>query len=113
MPKNVPFLFVAMLILVIILLMMCAFQVQFTETVVVTRTDGGDGHPHGRFLPYRITRSADGGWTWGAPARMHDDAGRVIGVARPKLISLGAGVLLAMLSYPMLCCAMRCDAMRY
>lgn len=39
MPKTWPLLLAGSLIVVIILLMMCAFQVGFTETVVVTRFD--------------------------------------------------------------------------
>jgi membrane protease subunit HflC len=39
MPKNLPTIFVALLIAVVILLMMCAFQVRFTENAVVTRFD--------------------------------------------------------------------------
>jgi modulator of FtsH protease HflC len=37
--KKLPTIFVALLILVIIILMMCAFQVRFTEAAVVTRLD--------------------------------------------------------------------------
>lgn len=39
MSKNIPTLMVAILVVVIILFMMCAFQVRFTETAVVTRFD--------------------------------------------------------------------------
>jgi len=39
MSKNKPALVVAGLVIVVILLMMCAFQVRFTETAVVTRFD--------------------------------------------------------------------------
>lgn len=39
MNKNAPALLVAGLIMVVILMMMCAFQVRFTETAVVTRFD--------------------------------------------------------------------------
>ena len=39
MNKNAPTLLVAGLVIVVILLMMCAFQVRFTETAVVTRFD--------------------------------------------------------------------------
>jgi len=39
MMKKLPTILVAMLILVVILLMMCSFQVRFTEAAVVTRLD--------------------------------------------------------------------------
>ncbi|MBI5764192.1 MAG: protease modulator HflC [Planctomycetes bacterium] len=39
MNKNAPALLVAGLVIVVILMMMCAFQVRFTETAVVTRFD--------------------------------------------------------------------------
>jgi membrane protease subunit HflC len=39
MSRNIPTLMVAILVVVIILFMMCAFQVRFTETAVVTRFD--------------------------------------------------------------------------
>jgi len=39
MPKSIPMILVGVLIIVIILLMMCAFQVKYTETAVVTRFD--------------------------------------------------------------------------
>lgn len=39
MRRNVPTMLVAGLVLVVIVLMMCAFQVRFTETAVVTRFD--------------------------------------------------------------------------
>ncbi|MEE8384880.1 MAG: protease modulator HflC, partial [Dehalococcoidia bacterium] len=39
MSKNIPTMIVALLVVVVILFMMCAFQVRFTETAVVTRFD--------------------------------------------------------------------------
>jgi len=39
MSRNLPTLLIALFVIVVILAMMCAFQVRFTETVVVTRFD--------------------------------------------------------------------------
>src|ERR1043166_2333086 len=39
MNRNAPTLLISGLVIVVILLMMCAFQVRFTETAVVTRFD--------------------------------------------------------------------------
>ncbi|OWY72926.1 hypothetical protein B7486_00865 [cyanobacterium TDX16] len=62
MTRNMPAILVAILLIVIILFMMCAFQVSFTETAVVTRFDEikkviepGDAGLHFK-LPWPIDR---------------------------------------------------------
>jgi hypothetical protein len=62
--------------------------------MVVFRIDSSDGVPpfcvaHHMPKNYHSSFSSDGGYTWTAPAAMHDINGRGMGTAFPRLLMLG------------------------
>jgi membrane protease subunit HflC len=92
MPKNVPTIMVAALIIMIILLMMCAFQVRFTETVVVTRFDKVRKviEPNEAGLHWKLPWPIDRVHRYDARLRAFDTDFRQLGTKDQKTIVLTA-----------------------
>ncbi len=92
MRKNVPALLVACIILAVILFMMCAFQVRFTETAVVTRFDDVDRviQPAGAGLHFKYPWPVDQVHRYDTRLRSFDTEFRQIGTEDQKTVVLTA-----------------------
>jgi len=92
MNRNLPALFVAALVIVVIVLMMCAFQVRFTETAVVTRFDKIRNviEPEQAGLHFKMPWPIDQVHRYDTRLRVFDTEFRQIGTEDQKTIILTA-----------------------